>query len=53
MVNTKIIADQKFLEYFKAKNLNVQIEDVAKLKNYKEIVRAIFGINLLFIVTDK
>lgn len=47
MVNTKIIADQEFLEYFKAKNLNIQIEDVAKLKNHKEIVKAISGINLL------
>ena len=53
MVNTKIIADQEFWEYFKAKNLNVQIEDVAKLKNHKEIVKAISGINLLFIVTDE
>lgn len=56
MIKTKIITDQEFLEYFnanKAKNLNVQIEDVAKLKNHKEIVKAISGINLLFIVTDE
>ena len=54
MAEIKIIADQEFLKYFSTnKLLNVQIEDVAKLKNYKEIVKAISEINLLFIVTDE
>lgn len=54
MAEIKIIADQEFLKYFSSnKFLNVQAEDVAKLKNHKEIVKAISGVNLLFIVTDE
>lgn len=39
MAKIKIIADQEFLKYFSSnKILNVLTEDVAKLKNHKEIV---------------
>lgn len=54
MAEIKIIADQEFLKYCASnKILNVLTEDVAKLKNHKEIVKAISGVNLLFIVTDE
>lgn len=54
MAKIKIIADQEFLKYFSSnKILKILTEDVTKLKNHKEIVKAISGVNLLFIVTDE